>query len=111
MARGLSLKDIQQKISQLQAEAEKLAHAERPGIKQLRAVLKKFKLGLPDVKIALEGAGRSRRSKLKGVKVKPKYRNPENKIETWTGRGRMPVWMAAMVKKGKKPNDFLIKAL
>lgn len=111
MARALSLKDIRRKIDRLQAEAEKIAHAEKPGIKQLRAVLKKFKLGLPDVRIALEDAGGSRKSKLKGVKVKPKYRNPENKIETWTGRGRMPVWMAAMVKKGKKADDFLIKAL
>jgi DNA-binding protein H-NS len=109
MARALSLKDIRRKINQLQAEAEVLAHAQKPGIKQLRLVLKKFKLGLPDVRIALEGTRGSRRSKLKGVKVRPKYRNPENKIETWTGRGRMPVWMAAMVKKGKKPHDFLIK--
>jgi DNA-binding protein H-NS len=111
MARTLSLEDIQRKIGQLQAEAERLAHAEKPGIKQLRAVLKKFKLGLPDVRIALEGTGKRRRSKLKGVKLKPKYRNPKNKIESWTGRGRMPLWMAAMVKQGKKPDDFLIKAL
>lgn len=111
MARTLSLKDIQRRITHLRAEAEKLAHAEKPGIRQLRAVLKKFKLGLPDVTIALEGAGRSRNSKLKGIKVKPKYRNPKNKSETWTGRGRTPLWMAAMVKQGKKPDDFLIKAL
>ncbi len=42
-------------------------------------------------------------------KVPPKYRNPANAEETWTGRGKQPRWMAALVKKGKKPDDFLIK--
>ena len=42
-------------------------------------------------------------------KVAPKYRNPANKSETWTGRGRPPLWMAPLLKKGKKKEDFLIK--
>ncbi|HRN62380.1 MAG TPA: H-NS histone family protein [Luteimonas sp.] len=42
-------------------------------------------------------------------KVPPKYRNPANAAETWTGRGKQPRWLAAQVKKGKKPEDFLIK--
>jgi DNA-binding protein H-NS len=42
-------------------------------------------------------------------KVPPKYRNPAKPTETWTGRGKQPRWMAELVKKGKKPEDFLIK--
>ena len=42
-------------------------------------------------------------------KVAPKYRNPANPKETWTGRGKQPRWMAALTAKGKKPEDFLIK--
>ena len=42
-------------------------------------------------------------------KVPPKYRNPANPAETWTGRGKQPRWMAEQVKKGKKPEDFLIR--
>ena len=42
-------------------------------------------------------------------KVAPKYRNPANAAETWTGRGKQPRWMAALVKNCKKPEDFLIK--
>jgi DNA-binding protein H-NS len=108
MPRALSLKDIERRIRQLRAEAERLERAEKPGIKQLRAVLKKFRLGPPDIRIALREHG-SRVSKLKGRKVKPKYRNPSDRSETWTGRGRTPLWMAALVKRGKKPADFLIK--
>lgn len=107
MARALSLKIIRRRIRELQSEADKLERAEKPGIKQLRAVLKKFKLDSVDVQLALNT---SHKSKLKGRKVKPKYRNPARRSETWTGRGRMPVWMADLVKKGRKPNDFLIKS-
>jgi DNA-binding protein H-NS len=43
-------------------------------------------------------------------KVAPKYRNPANPKETWTGRGKQPRWMAELTAKGnKKPEDFLIK--
>jgi DNA-binding protein H-NS len=42
-------------------------------------------------------------------KVAPKYRDPSNRANTWTGRGRMPRWMAAATKGGKaKKEDFLI---
>lgn len=41
--------------------------------------------------------------------VAPKYRDPENPANTWTGRGRMPRWMVAATKKrGVKKEDFLI---
>ena len=111
MARTQSLKVLHRKIRELQAKAEQLEEAEKPGIKQLRVLLKKYRLGLVDVKIALDGAVRpGRGSKLKGRKVQPKYRNPDKRSETWSGRGRMPLWMAALVKKGKKPDHFLIKA-
>ncbi len=45
----------------------------------------------------------------KGGKVAPKYRNPSNAKETWSGRGLPPRWMAELIKKGKKREDFLIK--
>ncbi|MCC4597086.1 H-NS histone family protein [Xanthomonas campestris pv. phormiicola] len=41
-------------------------------------------------------------------KVPPKYRNPANAAETWTGRGKQPRWLADLVAKGKKVEDFLI---
>lgn len=49
-----------------------------------------------------------RRGPRKGSKVAPKYRNPVNRSETWTGRGRQPRWLAAALKGGKKLADFAI---
>jgi DNA-binding protein H-NS len=60
------------------------------------------------VSSAKKAVGRPRGSKMKGRKVAPKYRNPKNRSETWAGRGAMPRWMAAEIKKGKKREDFAI---
>jgi DNA-binding protein H-NS len=57
---------------------------------------------------AKKAVGRPRGSTMKGRKVAPKYRNPKNRSETWAGRGAMPRWMAAEIKKGKKREDFAI---
>ena len=43
-------------------------------------------------------------------KVAPKYRNPANPKETWTGRGLQPRWLAEQVRRGKSAADFLISA-
>lgn len=40
--------------------------------------------------------------------VAPRYRNPENPSDTWSGRGRAPRWLAALEAKGQKRTDFLI---
>lgn len=37
-----------------------------------------------------------------------KYANPDNKSETWTGRGRKPNWLVAKLKKGANMADFAI---
>jgi DNA-binding protein H-NS len=55
-----------------------------------------------------DGGGKRGASKMKGRKVAPKYRNLQNRSETWAGRGAMPRWMAAAVKAGKKRESFLI---
>ena len=44
----------------------------------------------------------------KRASAAPKYANPANRSETWTGRGRKPKWMDAALKAGKSPDDLLI---
>lgn len=44
----------------------------------------------------------------KGRAVAPKYKNPDNPSETWTGRGRKPNWLVAKLNKGAKIDSFAI---
>jgi DNA-binding protein H-NS len=37
-----------------------------------------------------------------------KYANPDDKSDTWTGRGRKPNWLVARLKKGAKLSEFEI---
>lgn len=40
--------------------------------------------------------------------VLPKYQNPKNPSETWSGRGKQPRWLKAQLRAGKKLDDLLI---
>ena len=42
-------------------------------------------------------------------KVPPKFRNPDNPAETWTGRGKQPRWLAAFTAAGRSVDEFLIQ--
>jgi len=41
-------------------------------------------------------------------KVLPKYQNPTEPTETWSGRGKQPKWISAYLKSGKKLDDLAI---
>jgi DNA-binding protein H-NS len=40
--------------------------------------------------------------------ARAKYRNPDSG-ETWSGRGRLPRWMVALIEQGAEREDFLIR--
>jgi DNA-binding protein H-NS len=41
-------------------------------------------------------------------KVFPKYRNPNEPSQTWSGRGKKPRWLAAALKRGHRIEEFVI---
>jgi DNA-binding protein H-NS len=53
------------------------------------------------------GGRGGRRSAMKGRTVPPKYRGPGG--ETWAGRGARPRWLAALLKEGRKLDEFAIQ--
>lgn len=54
----------------------------------------------------LNGRHGNRRSR---GKVAPKYRNPNNPSETWTGRGKRPRWIESAISSGLTLDDLVIK--
>ena len=116
---GLSAKELASLIRD--AQKRKSVVAKRQPITKVRSQLVKaaqkagytieelFGTGAPKATRAPRAAKTPAKSANKGVKVAPKYRNPANPKETWTGRGKHPRWMAALIAKGKKADDFLIK--
>ena len=43
-----------------------------------------------------------------GPKGEPKYRNPDNLEQTWTGKGTRPGWFVAAQERGIAREDMLI---
>jgi DNA-binding protein H-NS len=41
-------------------------------------------------------------------RVLPKYQNPNEPSETWSGRGKQPRWLTAALKTGHAIEDFVI---
>ena len=69
-----------------------------------------------DIGGSSNGGGARRTKKKAGAKrrklgkVPPKYRNPEDKTQTWSGRGRQPLWVAAWEKKHGNLDGIRIKS-
>jgi DNA-binding protein H-NS len=60
--------------------------------------------------ISHSGAARSLqngKARRKYPRVLPKYRNPQTS-ETWSGRGKRPLWLVAAMKSGRKIEEFRI---
>lgn len=92
-------------LKALQADVEKAlkdfqSQAKSNALKEMQAIAKKHGLSLDDVV--------GRKGKKTKAKAAPKYRNPANADETWSGRGRQPVWFKEAIAKGKKPESMSI---
>jgi DNA-binding protein H-NS len=86
------LRDLQQKII---IELMRRAHADRAAARQqIQTILQSVGISLQD----LMGAGVLVTKPSK--KVEAKYRNPSDANQEWTGRGRMPKWLKAMIEAG-----------
>ncbi len=93
-----------QKAALEKKEKELKSKAENKDLIKIVGLIKKAGLTASDIVNAMKGTrGRkkSTTSKLAGRKVAPKYRNPADKTQTWTGRGRMPVWAAELYELGR----------
>ena len=84
---GLSLEDISQAFSQKSSAKSKLNNS----------------LAKPHAGKASVGKLHS----LKGVKLPPKYRNPADYTQTWTGRGVDPSWVAKLREAGQLETSLI----
>lgn len=116
-----SFDSIQSEIARLQRLAKRLKNQQSAAKQRARrkvfALMKKLGLSIDDLtdsptpRTAAKKNGtapkattaRKRRTK----KVPIKYRGP-HRGDTWTGRGKTPRWLAALIADGKKKEDFLI---
>lgn len=101
--RNLNYNQLGDLIARAEAQQRELKKANAQKVKdKISSLLKSEGLSFDDV------LGKRRRSGPRGM-VKQKYRNPADKSQTWSGRGRHPAWFDAAIKAGKTERSLLIK--
>ena len=92
------LKDLQSQVAKAISGYED--RRKRDALAELEEKAKAMGFSLAE----LTGAAKTR----KRSPSVPKYANPADKSDTWSGRGRKPRWFTAALAKGKKPEDLAI---
>ena len=95
----MSLKELLDLEAKVQKAIAGARERERAEVKQAMALLAE-KRGFSVAEL-FGGRGRGKLSAAK-------YANPDNRAETWTGRGRKPNWLVAKLKKGANIADFAL---
>ncbi|MEO0916434.1 MAG: H-NS histone family protein [Pseudomonadota bacterium] len=96
-------KNVQKAINTAEARQRKDARA------AVEKVAKEYGVPLSEL-IAEEKAQPKGRKKPTAKKVggKPKFRNPADPTQTWTGKGRRPQWYVEAIKAGQAEADLLV---
>lgn len=98
---GLDLKELKDLRNQVDKAIQNYNERRKAAaLAELEETAKKMGFSLAEL-TAMSG-GKKRKA------VAPKYANPANPAETWTGRGRRPRWVEAALAKGKSLDDLAI---
>lgn len=101
---ALSYKELRDLHVRIADEIEARKQAEKSDVqKKVRELVANAGFDIEEIVGAPNGKS------LKGRKIPPKYRNPKNPEETWTGRGRQPKWLVQELARGRSLKSFLIK--
>ena len=104
--RNLNYSQLEELIQRARARQADLAKERASKLREkISAMVKAEGLEIGDV---FGGSGARRGAVAVRRKVKPKYRNPADPAQTWTGRGKRPRWYSAALAAGKKEKDLLI---
>lgn len=102
---NLSTEEINDLLGRLQSEK-----SDRRDIEKLELIDDiKRKAEILDIPLEEIAEELMKGKKRKKSKVMPKYKNPHNENETWTGRGRAPQWMQKLLDQGRNKEEFLIQ--
>jgi DNA-binding protein H-NS len=97
-----SSEELQKIIADAQLQLEAL---QRNKHKQVIAQIKEL---AESIGVTVEIHDIKKNSKKVATAVQPKYRNPNNYSQTWTGRGLPPKWLQSKIEEGHGKSEFLI---
>lgn len=98
----LSEKELGKLSNEIEVELRTRAKNKRTDArKAAEAAAKKHGFSLNELLGPKKGAA-------KKAPAAPKFKNPKNPDETWSGRGRQPAWYKAALKAGTDPKKLAV---
>ena len=97
-----TIEDLKNSIQLIQSEIKK---RETKKLNEAKIKLREY---ASELGVSLEALLEAPSNVKERKQVAPVYRNKNNSAETWTGRGRQPLWLVAELEKGAKLEDFAI---
>jgi DNA-binding protein H-NS len=97
----MSMDALQDVITNAQDLMEKFEKdKKKEAIKKIQEIAAEVNLD-----VVIRESGKTIKAGSKGI---PKYRNPDNPKQTWTGKGKRPKWFLDAIASGMTPEDLEI---
>ena len=104
----MSYKELMAHEARVKERLEKVrAEHKREVLAKVRAMVEKEGFTIEELFDTGKSSGRKAAAR-KSVGI-PKYANPADPSQTWTGKGKRPNWLNALLEKGHSKDEFLIK--
>jgi len=97
----LSIFDLQRLSEEIDDENERRSlDAKKKAVSQMKELAASVGMSIEEV-MAYSAAKRA--------KGQPKYQNPEDPRQTWTGRGKRPQWIKTAIEQGRNLDEMRLQ--
>ncbi len=107
----LNLKELESLQKKIEKEIKKRrSKTQEEGLKKIKLIVAEYGLSATELKnlsVIKAQKVKPKKGKKRGP-VAPKYRDPSNSSNTWTGRGRKPKWVEAFLSMGGRLDQITI---
>lgn len=105
-------KSLEELVSLNAAIEDLIKKKRKENTRQIRSQMNELAkvAGFESLEDFIQGQGTRQERSDKGVKLPPKYRNPQNPDQTWSGKGPTPKWLQELIDNGKNKEWFRIDA-
>ena len=103
----MSIEELQQLIANAEDTIKKIRREKRSEVvRQMRQLASTIGVAIDIVPESRSGGKRAGGTR---PKTPPKFQNPADSSQTWTGRGPKPKWFKNAIASGKNPDVLLIR--
>ena len=107
--KALSRKELEKLLSDVKKALQSVkARDQREAKKAAAKAAAQYGFSLGELSAAESPGKKPSKTKAKSAKKpsKPVFANPEDRTQTWTGKGRKPNWFLTQVKNGIEPDSM-----